>query len=439
MNTLEDKLKRNAEQHSDKIAVVTAGATFTYGQLYERVKERAATLKHCRGKAIVFRNQQSVDFLVDYFAIHLAGAIAVPLEQGAPDERVDRLQAELDDTVFPDGVADILYTTGTTGASKGVMISHRAILADSENLTDALQFMPDVVFIICGPLNHIGSLSKIYPAIACAATLYLLEGMKDLNAFFHALDYPCRKMATFLVPANIRILIALAGQRLAGYADKIDFIETGAAPMSHSDMLAFCRLLPRTRLYNTYASTETGVISTYNYNDGRCKEGCLGRPMKLSRFIITEKGTIACQGDTLMTGYAGNPQLTREVLRGDTLYTSDYGETDSDGMLILKGREGDVINTGGFKVAPTEVEDVALTLPDVADCLCIATPHPIMGQALKLLVVMRAGQSLDARKMARYIASRLESYKVPVAYEQVDAIRRTFNGKVDRKYYRNHH
>ena len=75
-------------------------------------------------------------------------------------------------------------------------------------------------------------------------TLYLLESMKDLNAFFHALDYPCDKVATFLVPTSARILIQLASQRLSSYRDKIDFIETGAAPMSHSDMQTLCQLLP---------------------------------------------------------------------------------------------------------------------------------------------------------------------------------------------------
>jgi acyl-CoA synthetase (AMP-forming)/AMP-acid ligase II len=317
------------------------------------------------------------------------------------------------------------------------MISHRTILADAENLIEGQLFSPELVFIINGPLNHIGSLSKLFPVIMLGATLYIIEGMKDINRFFQALDYPAEKMATFFVPANVRILTQFSADRLAAYADKIDFIECGGAPLAHADMLELCRLLPKTRLYNTYASTETGIISTYNYNDGRCMPGCLGRPMSHSRIIITPEGRISCQGDTLMSGYIGDPELTATVLRNDTIYMSDLGLIDEEGMLHIGGREDDVINVGGFKVAPTEVEDAAMAMSEVKDCICIATPHPITGLALKLLVVMAEGQLLDKKRLARFLKSQLEEYKVPLLYQQVDAIRRTYNGKLDRKAYRN--
>ena len=193
-------------------------------------------------------------------------------------------------------------------------------------------------------------------------------------------------------------------------------------------------MLPTTRLYNTYASTETGIIATYNYNDGRCTEGCLGKAMKNSRFFITEKGTIACQGQTLMSGYFGEEEMTRKVLRDNTLYSSDLGNIDDEGMLHILGREDDVINTGGFKVAPSEVESVALERPEISDCICIAAPHPIIGTVLKLLIV--SDGDIDKKGIARYLQSKLESYKVPFFYEKVECIHRTFNGKIDRKFYR---
>jgi acyl-CoA synthetase (AMP-forming)/AMP-acid ligase II len=284
--------------------------------------------------------------------------------------------------------------------------------------------------------------------------------MKNVEEFFTALDYTPNKsplpregagegfprFATFLVPASIRILLQLSSERLKSYASKIDFLETGAAPMMQSDMEELCRLLPNTRLYNTYASTETGIITTYNYNGGKCQAGCLGRPMKHARLFITPEGYIACQGPTLMTGYIGDQELTATVLRDypstidqqpvPTLFTADRGIIDKEGMLHLLGREDDVINVGGFKVAPTEVEDVAMSLPEVADCVCIAAEHPIAGRTLKLLVVMTEGSVFDKRIIARYLKLRLESYKVPMLYEQVEKVNRTYNGKLDRKSYR---
>jgi acyl-CoA synthetase (AMP-forming)/AMP-acid ligase II len=267
------------------------------------------------------------------------------------------------------------------------------------------------------------------------ATVVLLDGMKDHNAFFRALNYPAAKVATFLVPAAIRMLLQLSGERLAACADRIDFIETGAAAISHADMKELCRLLPHSRLYNTYASTETGIIATYNFNDGRCMAGCLGRPMRHAHLGISSEGRIVCSGPMLMSGYAGDAERTASVLRDGKLYTSDLGTIDGEGMLHLSGREDDIINVGGYKVSPLEVEDAALSSPLVADCLCIPSPHPVTGQALKLLVVPAAGCAFTKRTLALFLKERLELYKVPLLYEEVPAIRRTFNGKPDRKSY----
>jgi acyl-CoA synthetase (AMP-forming)/AMP-acid ligase II len=433
---LEDYLREDARLYPDKIAIICGAETCSYQQLYERSVARAADYADRRGKVVLFRASPTIGFVVDYFAIHIAGAVAAPMEKDTPQEIIDELEQKLNSATVPEGIADVLYTTGTTGRSKGVMISHRTIVADAENLIAGQLFSHELVFIINGPLNHIGSLSKIYPVIMLGATLYIIDGMRDMNAFFGALDYPATKMATFFVPASVRMLTQFSAERLASYAEKIDFIECGGAPLPHADMLELCRLLPKTRLYNTYASTETGIISTYNYNDGECIAGCLGKTMPHSRIIITPEGRISCQGDTLMSGYIGEPELTATVLRGDTVYMSDLGRIDEQGRLHIGGRQDDVINVGGYKVAPTEVEDAALLLPEVKDCICISAAHPVTGHALKLLVVMADGCQLNKRRIALHLKGRLEVYKVPMLYEQVDHVERTYNGKLNRKFYR---
>ena len=422
---------QNAQRYPSKVAVVCGDQSLTYAQLWQEVERRSHDFRP--HEVVCFRSSQDIDFLVTYMAVHLAGGVAAPLEHGMPDALFEEVRGRLCEA--SDGIADVLYTTGTTGLSKGVMVSHRALIADAENLIAGQGFSHDLVFVINGPLNHIGSLSKIWPCIILGATIVILEGMKDLNAFFRVLDYPAKKMATFFVPATIRMILQFAPDRLASYADKLDFIESGAAPLPQADMLRLCELLPKTRLYNTYASTETGIIATYNYNDGRCMANCLGRPMPHSRVLITPEGLIACQGDTLMSGYVGDPELTATILRDDTVFTSDIGTLDEEGMLHLSGRASDVINVGGFKVSPIEVEEVAMSNPMVSDCICISAAHPVTGRALKLLVVTPPGQTLDKRSLARYLADRLEPYKVPMLYEQVDTIARTYNGKLDRKHY----
>ncbi len=436
--SLEDYLYQNAQRYPSKVAVVCGDRSLTYAQLWQEVERRSHDFRP--HEVVCFRSSQDIDFLVTYMAIHLAGGVSAPLEHGMPDVLFERISSAVANfSLFTSHsslpIADILYTTGTTGQSKGVMVSHRALIADAENLIAGQGFSHDLVFIINGPLNHIGSLSKIWPCIILGATIIILEGMKDLNAFFRALDYPAKKMATFFVPATIRMLLQFGPDKLASYADKLDFIESGAAPLPQADMLRLCELLPKTRLYNTYASTETGIIATYNFNDGRCMANCLGRPMPHSRVLITPEGLIACQGDTLMSGYVGDPELTATVLRDNTIFTSDVGTLDEEGMLHLSGRASDVINVGGFKVSPIEVEEVAMSNPMVSDCICISASHPVTGHALKLLVVTSPGQTLDKRTLARFLADRLEPYKVPMLYEQVDTIARTYNGKLNRKHY----
>ncbi len=384
--TILDYVKRNAELYSDKVAVKCHEGDITYSELYDR----------------------------------MAKCMPLPLP----------LLGESWDGDF------VLYTTGSTGKPKGVMISQRAVIANSENLIGGHGYTEKTVMVITGAMDHLGCWSKIFPTLMVGGTLLILkDAMRDVEAFMQAMA-SAECTATFLVPSNIRVLLQQTGERLSEYADKIDFIETGAAPMPHSDMLRLCELLPRTRLYNTYASTETGVVATYNYNDGRCMEGCLGKPLKHSHVIITEQGTIACKGDMLMSGYKDAPELTAEVLRDGTVYTADNGYLDDEGMLHIQGRTDDIINTGGFKVAPQEVENVAMGHPVVKDCICVAHSHPILGKAPELLVVLNENCKLNKRELALYISEKLERYKVPIYYKEVSDIERTSNGKLNRKAYR---
>ena len=436
MVTIEDYLKRNAELWPDRVAVVCGDDACTYRQLYDRVCRHASTLQ-VAGRLVPFRSSQTIDFLVTYLAIHQAGGVAVPLEQGMPDDLFALRQQRMEGISVPAGTADVLFTTVTTGQSKGVVISHAAILADAENLVEAQGYHHDLTFIICGPLNHIGSLSKVYPTLWVGGTLHILEGTKDLNAFFQSMDEAKGKVATFLVPANIRMLLAFSAKRLSTYAERIEMIETGAAPMAQSDMEQLCALLPHTRLFNTYASTETGIVATYDYNlGGECQAGCLGKPMRHSQIEVAADGHIVCRGQTLMSGYLCDEALTREVLRDGAVHTADLGTIDSQGRLHLTGRQGDVINVGGYKVEPTEVEDAALSTGLVTDCVCTAAQHRVLGTVLRLLVVLPEGVSLNKRQMALALRDKLEPYKVPMLYEQVEAVERTYNGKIDRKAYR---
>lgn len=435
MKKLEDYLCNNAHFSPQKIALQSAEGALTYKDLWMAVCERATELLLDRSSVYVTRAKQGFDFVIDYMAAHKAGKVIIPLEKDLPDAQFQKIITLTEQANIPDVVSDILFTTGTTGKQKGTMITQTAIISDAENLIDAQGFTSEITFIITGPLNHIGSLSKIWPSIIVGATIYIMDGIKDLNAFFNTVKNVSSKVATFQVPASLRMMLQLGEKQLKAYADKFDFIETGAAPISQADMELMCKLLPNTRLYNTYASTETGIIATHNFNDGYCVAGCLGRPMKHSAIKINDDGYIVCEGKTLMVGYCGDEDETNKVLQDNKLFTKDTGHLDEEGRLQLIGREGDIINVGGFKINPVEVEDIAKSMPEIADCICIPSPHPVLGTALRLLYVVKEYHSVEKKAIAKYLASKLESYKVPQLYTQIEKVKRTYNGKLNRKAY----
>ena len=359
----------------------------------------------------------------------------MPLEKDLTEFLFLKLQHDLTEKPCPQGTADLLFTTGTTGTPKGVMVSHRAMVANADNLVAAQGYHPDLTFIINGPLNHIGSLSKLYTTLFAGGTAYLLDGVKDMEAFFAAIRAADGRVATFLVPASIRLLMTFAADALAEVAERIEFVETGAAPIMQPDMERFCQLLPHARLFNTYASTETGIIATHDFNADLCQSGLLGRPMRHSHLHINAEGRVVCTGDTLMTGYWDNPELTSQLLTADGLVTNDLGIIDEKGRLRLQGRGDDVINVGGYKVAPTEVEEQVLASGMVRDCICTSFVHPIIGTAVRLLVVVSPQADFSKRTLLLWLKDRLESYKLPQRIEVVDHIERTKNGKLNRKHY----
>ena len=414
-----------------KVACICGDESCTYAELFSRVQARSKEL-HVEGRIVPFRAAPSIDTLINYFAIHEARGIAAPLDKSLSDNLFDATPFPSDVGLTAD-MADLLFTTGTTGKPKGVLIPHRALLANAENLLEAHRYHPDLTFVVNGPLNHLGSLSKIYPSLYVGATIHLIDGLKDLDAFFAAFNpspaLSTNRYATFLVPAHIRMLLAFARKALAKLAESMEFIETGAAPISQKDMEELGKILPHTRLYNTYASTETGIISTYLFNPADCTPDCVGKPMRHSMVTITPEGTVACGGTTLMAGYIDDYDPLSPP--PSIICTSDRGAIDVLGRLHLKGRNDDVINVGGFKVNPLEVEDVALSYTGVSDCACVSSENPLLGTVLKLLVV--ADPTLDRRALAQYMKLRLETYKVPSIILHTDSIPRNRLGKIDRK------
>ena len=486
LRSVVEYLYKHAKETPEKIAVISEGKETTYSELAALARGYASLLSSKglkKGDIAVVRASQTLDYVVAYLAVHTAGGVIAPTEKNIPadgllsiaksigakmiistadtsggefiflnsaDILTDAANTEPVEFDLPDenDSADILFTTGTTGKSKGVEISHKALVATAENVIDRCIYNRDTVVIVPGPLNHAGPVRKIVTTIVNGSSICLLNGMTDIRNFYDVLDSIPGNIGCCLPPAAIRTLFVLTGDRLGEYADKIDFIESASAPLPEPDKIRLCKLLPHTRLYNNYGTSESASLCMYDYNAEPGKIGCIGKETIHSKILIVDDekniiksspdnmGYIACAGETNMKGYVNEPELTKEVMENGIVYTKDVGYIDADGYVYIMGRADDIINVGGLKVAPSEVEEAALSIPGIEDCICVSVPHPISGNALKLLIVCKEGFELSPQYVASALQGKLEGYKIPIKYELVDTIKRTYNGKLDRKFYR---
>lgn len=443
-SSLVEHVQATAQMHPERIAIVQmalegAPVSVSYGELACRISERKEELSFSAEKADnnihLISEYEGAEFLVEYLAVQASGGVAVlcaePLGYTLP--------------TLPSDTANVLYTSGTTGRRKGVAISHRTIEANVQNLLCSQPYTEETIFIICGGMDHLGCLSKVWATLSVGGTLVLLhDGLKDVNALFRALDWQngdgnaMRRFATFLVPGAIRMLLRFSKARLAQYSERIAFIETGADALSSADMLSLRQTLPHSRLFNTYASTEGGIVATYDFSQGECSEGCVGKALKNSTIGITEDGRIVCGGDTVMSGYVNEEGFAPSHGK---IVTNDNGRTDTEGNLYITGRTDDIINVSGYKVSPVEVENAALELDFITECLCLPAEHPVLGKVLRLLYVANVAfgnsEKEQNRFIAKHLSGKLEHYKVPMYYKKVDKIARTATGKPDRKSYVN--
>ena len=146
-------------------------------------------------------------------------------------------------------------------------------------------------------------------------------------------------------------------------------------------------------------------------------------------------GLVANKSAINMKGYFNAPDITSQVLVDGIVYTNDIGYFDDDGFLFVMGRKNDTINVGGLKVEPTDIEDVALSMDGIVDCICTSVEDEITGKALKLYVVMREKEKFDAAVIIRYLSQKLESYQVPKKIEIIEKIPRNYVGKPDRNFF----
>ena len=500
-----ENLARNAVRNPDKLCLADERRSVTYKEAWDGICGLAMELSNrgvSKGSCVVIECNQSVDYMLWVFAVQLLGAVSVPLEKNAAVNRVVEIAEEaeavlhvgarevpeltiahmdistaadyalgqvidnvyrgsvedLELIAFPDSgdVAEILFSTGTTGKSKGIVLTHANDVALAENVCSGVRMKPDNVELIPMPTSHSHGLRRTYGNMANGSSVVFADNIMLLKNVFNLMDkYHVTSMD--LSPSMLGIFFKLSKDRLGDYADTLDYIQLGSAPLSEEDKAHLSRILPKTRLYNFYGSTEAGCSCLMDFNDAEGgaghsvsgqshrAPGCIGRPAVNAEFIVVDEnrrpikssmdnlGFLASRGAINMKEYFKEPELTASVTDGEYIYTKDLGYIDADGYVYMLGRKDDVINFGGVKISPEEIESQVIKSDIVRDCACIPVDDALTGQAPKLFIVLEPGTDYDAKAFRTFLSEVLDANKQPKIVEVIEQIPRTFNGKIKRK------
>jgi acyl-CoA synthetase (AMP-forming)/AMP-acid ligase II len=310
---------------------------------------------------------------------------------------------------------------------------------------DAIEFSCGDVLLACPSQNLIGGINFLRRPLINGGTFVLGNSAVFFKEFLQDIrDYGVTFLS--LLPAELSILMGYEEEFKQSCAN-LKMISFRSSAVSVRDQKKVISLFPGVRIIIYYGATEILAICTHDISKNHVVPMCLGKPTPNTAVRILDgdgnpmlnssynnPGTISCKSPTCMKGYWNSPELTSEVYKNGWLQMGDVGYIDGNGFLYLMGRKDEVIDTGGNKVAPSEIEELALEIGSVKECVCVSVPDAILGKVPKLFVVMKEGAEFSAQKIFSYMSDKLESYKLPRLIECLDVLPRTDgNMKIDKK------
>ncbi|WP_137134274.1 malonyl-CoA synthase [Rhizobium sp. FKY42] len=335
-------------------------------------------------------------------------------------------------------LAALLYTSGTTGRSKGAMLSHSNLLSNARTLADLWRFDSSDVLLHALPIFHTHGLF-----VACNVTLIAQASLIFLPKFDLATMMRMLPQASVLmgVPTFYTRLLGAAAFTRDLVAHMRLFI-SGSAPLLAETHLEF-EARTGHRILERYGMTETNM-SVSNPYDGERRAGTVGFPLPDVELLITdpESGTILSAGETGMIevrgpnvfrGYWGMPEKTKAELRENGFFiTGDIGRVDEDGYVHIVGRAKDLIISGGLNIYPKEIEMLLDEQTGVLESAVVGVPHPDFGEAVLAFIVARPGQSPDTKAIAEAASTNLARFKQPRDIILLDELPRNTMGKVQK-------
>ena len=465
--------------------LLEGGESISYEQLFDEVHRVAAVLRGCGvqvGERVVAHCEKTPLTLSLYIACLQVGAIYVPLNtsytsselayfigNAKPSVYVSSSTIEVGSeqqlrqfTINADGtgtlseavrhvatpytdvaerknddIAAILYTSGTTGRSKGAMLTHRNLLSNAFTLNEVWGFREDDVLLHALPIYHVHGLFVAIHCVLLSGSSMIFQQRFDVQDVLRALPNATVLMG---VPTFYTRLLAEEdfGEDVVG---NMRLFISGSAPLTEQTFREFSQRTGMAIL-ERYGMSET-LMNTSNPLNGERKAGTVGVPLPGVSLRIADEfgeelatgevGGIELRGPNVFKGYWEMPEKTAEEFRNDGYFiTGDMGVQDEDGRVSIVGREKDVVISGGLNVYPAEVETAIGDLPEIADVAVIGAPHPDFGEGVVAVVVSSTERMIETQSVRAQLKNVLAGFKQPQRVETVAELPRNAMGKIQK-------
>ncbi|WP_419915064.1 class I adenylate-forming enzyme family protein [Hoeflea sp.] len=504
---VEDFLRASTERHRDKEAVVAGTVRMTYGEVDAASDRLAAAMAHAglnrHDRVIVFMDNcwQAV---VAIYAVMKAGAVVSPVN---PSTKADKLafifnnsgaaavitQARLaptadraaeqapgvtiriasddkgqglpagylhfedilDDTAgfelaFAGIVTDLamlVYTSGSTGFPKGVMMTHQNVSAAAGSITTYLENTEDDIILNVLPISFDYGLYQILMAFHVGATLVLEKSFAFPQVILNRIVE--EKVTGFPIVPTMAALILRMKSLEAGAFPQLRYISSTGAAFAPAVIGQIRTLFPGTRVYSMYGLTECKRCTWLPPAELDRRPGSVGIAIPGTEAYVVDDdgrklpagkvGELVIRGPHVMKGYWQNEEATAKALKTGiypwekVLHTGDLFHADEDGFLYFVGRKDDIIKTRGEKVSPKEVENVLYAMPEISEAAVLGVTDTVLGSAIKAIVVAAPGTQPTEKDVLRHCARHLEDFMVPKQVEFRDSMPKTDSGKISRR------
>nr|WP_156645374.1 AMP-binding protein [Lentibacillus sp. JNUCC-1] len=484
-----------ARKYPEHEGLVTPYERISYAAWDKAVNQLASSLSDmgiAKGDKVVIHMPNTKELVYAYFAVQRLGALSIPinaklsqkeimyivdhsdakmlmshelvfrqvealeLEEGityvktGPSHKGWESYEELLDAGSPDVIechlteddeASILYTSGTTGAPKGVVFTHRSILTVAQMICIEMTMRPENRVLHMMPLSHSAPLHLFLISGTYVGATHVLVPTFTPDLL---LETVAKERTTHFFGAPIAYLASASHEKLEAYdLSSMQYWVYGGAPLDQSKVEFIQKQFKTDSLYCVYGLTEAGPSGTLLFpEEHRNKSGSIGKRAALNCEIQlvdengqpvaqVETGEIVLKGEGNMKGYYKADELTKESLKDGWLYTGDMAYQDADGYYWVVDRKKDIIISGGVNIFPQEIEKAMFTHPNVDDVAVVGVPNPDWGETVKAFVVLREPMDGDMTDHFKtHLTELVADFKIPRLYEEMEALPRNATGKL---------